>query len=109
MAALTKQFDHYRIFYMTGTTDQPETPWIDCFEGTSHVGKLAFHIPEQGRRLGNEVVNGVIYLRYSLSQFGDIIGILRHEKRLQLHISDSLNGIGRLANEEREPVGRQDV
>ena len=98
------QFDQYRIYYMTGGAD---VPLIDCFNGTAFVGKLVFHLP--GAALPPNIVtsSGVIYLRYSIGQFGDVIGILRQEKPLFIRLSTP-SGVGYLGTTDSEPVGEEE-
>ena len=74
MANIEKKFDRYRIWYMTGGN---EVPLIDCYDGASHVGKLVFHDTTGAPPPNAVTADGVLYLRYRLSQFGDVIGILR--------------------------------
>jgi hypothetical protein len=73
-------FDVYRILYFTA----PEVPTIDCYDNSTgkHVGKLIFNdgvLPSNGVS-----ETDVLYLHYKLSQFNDVINILREEKPLFL-------------------------
>jgi hypothetical protein len=100
-----KKFDQYRIYYMTGGN---EVPLIDCYDGASHVGKLVFHDAGGSLPPNAVAVNGVLYLRYRLSQFNDVINILRQEKPLYIRLSTP-SLIGFLATQEGEPVGEQET
>jgi hypothetical protein len=63
-------------------TGGAEVPLVDCYDGAVHVGKLVFH--DTGGALPANLVtaSGVMYLRYRLSQFNDVINILRQEEPL---------------------------
>jgi hypothetical protein len=100
---LTKNITQYQISYMSGGT---EVPLIDCYDGTTHVAKLSFHPdPVPANQL---ISTGVVYLRYRLSQFNDVIGILRLESPLKITFSDtSLKGA--LFTGANEPVGEQET
>ena len=104
MAIHKKQFDSYRIYYMTGGN---EVPVLDCYDGSSFVGKLIFH--RDSASLPSNIVrsDGVVHLRYSLSQFNDVIDMLRYEKPLYLRLSTP-SLVGFLAPEEAEPVGEEE-
>lgn len=105
MAIYQKAFDQYRIYYMTGGS---EVPIIDCYNGTSHVGKLVFHADGAPLPANAVVQNEVLYLRYRLGQFNDVVGILRHEKPLYLRLSTP-SLIGFIATSQGEPVGEQEA
>ena len=105
MAIHEKKFDQYRIYYMTGGN---EVPLIDCYDGASHVGKLVFHDTGGPLPPNTLAVNGVLYLRYRLSQFNDVINILRQEKPLYIRLSTP-SLIGFLATQQGEPVGEQET
>jgi hypothetical protein len=83
MAIIRKDFTAYLIAYMSGPN---EGPIIDCYNGPTHVAKLCFHrnepLPPNLLASGN-----VIYLRYLISQFNDIVEILRNEKPLYVQLS----------------------
>jgi hypothetical protein len=99
-----KKFDQYRIFYMTGGS---EVPLIDCYQGGTHVGKLVFHDTTGAPPANLVTADGILYLRFKLSQFGDVIGILRQEKPLFLRLSTpSLKGW--VGTDGAEPVGEQE-
>ena len=104
MAVYDEEFDRYYIYYMTGGS---EVPTIDCYDGTALVGKLIFHSEEGALPANLVTARGVIYLRYRLSQFGDVIEILRHEKPLYLRLTTP-SLIGYLATREGEPVGEEE-
>lgn len=99
-----RKFDRYRIWYMTGGN---EVPMIDCYDGTTQVGKLVFHNTAGALPPNAVTADGVLYLRYRLSQFGDVIGILREEKPLYLWLSTP-DLIGSIGTQEGEPVGEQE-
>jgi hypothetical protein len=100
-----QQFDQYYIYYMTGGN---EVPLINCFKGANYVGKLVFHNTAGAPPANGVLPDGTIYLRYRLSQFQDVIGILRQEKPLYLRLSTP-SLIGFLATQQGEPVGEQET
>src|SRR5262245_15564068 len=100
---IKKNVDQYQISYMTGGT---EVPLIDCFDGTTHVAKLSFHPDTLPANMLSS--SGAVYLRYRLSQFGDVIGILRMEKPLTIGF-DTTTLKGYLATGSSEPVGEQET
>jgi hypothetical protein len=104
MPSIAKKFDSYRIYYMCGGN---ESPLINCYDGGSYVGKLCFH--KDGAPVPpNALVSGsIIYLRYTVSQFNDVIGILRYEKPLFLRLSTP-SLIGYIATSQAEPVGEEE-
>jgi hypothetical protein len=103
MATYQKNVTTYKIGYMSGIG---EGPLIDCYDGSTHVAKLSFHNAEP---LPSNLITstGVIYLRYLIGQFRDVVDILRYEKPLnvQLH-TPSLKGF--IATSDYEPVGEQE-
>jgi len=104
MDRVIKEFDHYQIYYMTGGND---VPLIDCYDGTTPVGKLVFHT-DPGPLPPNVLrQDGVIYLRYRIAQFRDVLNILRGEKPLYIRIGAS-SLIGGIGTAEGEPVGKLD-
>ena len=105
MAVYEKAFDQYKIHYVTGGS---EVPMIDCYNGMTHVGKLSFHADGAPLPVNLVTQNEVLYLRYRMSQFDDVVGILRHEKPLYLRLSTP-SLIGFLATSQGEPVGEQET
>ena len=104
MAIHRKEFNSYRIYYYSGGNN---FPMIQCFDGSSYVGALVFD-KDGGSFPSNTVTsNGILYLRYTLSQFNDVIEILRYEKPLYLRLSTP-SLVGYLATEEAEPVGEEE-
>jgi len=99
-----KPFERYRIDYPSGGG---QVPSIDCFDGDSHVGKLIFHDIEGAPPANLVASNGVLYLRYRLTQFSDVINILRYEKPLYIRLSTETL-VGRIATHEFEPVGEEE-
>lgn|SRR5215510_8183300 len=100
---IKKNVDQYQIGYMTGGT---EVPYIDVYDGSTYVGKLSFHHDSPPANLLTS--SGIVYLRYRLSQFNDVIGILRTEKPLTLGF-DTTSLKGYLATGSSEPVGEQET
>jgi hypothetical protein len=104
MPTYQKQFAEYKIIYMTGGN---EVPLIDCYDGSTHVGKISFH--DEGMPLPPNLVTstGVLYLRYRLKQFKDVMDILRYEKPLFLRLTTP-SLVGFIATQQGEPVGEQE-
>ncbi len=102
------KIDRYSVVYMTGGN---ESPSINCFDGQTYVAKLVFHDlagplpPNAMIQLGGR---DVLYLRYRLGQFADVIDILRNEKPLFLQLTTP-SLIGFLATKDLEPVGEAEL
>ena len=104
MSSIRKRFDNYRIYYMTGGA---ENPLINCYDGDTYVGKLCFHDEDAPLPPNAVVPDEIIYLRYKVSQFNDVVGMLRNESPLFLRISEP-SLIGYIGTSEAEPVGEEE-
>ena len=103
MATLTKDFDTYRIFYYSGKIDAAH---IYCYQAGACVGRISFFREGEGIPPNSTFENGPD-LKFPIGRFSDIIGILRHEKPLTLHLNLS-NLIGLLATGDLEPIGEEE-
>ena len=83
-----------------------EVPLIELYDGSTHVGKLSFHPDTPPANLLSS--SNVIYLRFKLSQFGDVMGILRMESPLKVSF-DTTQLQGYLGTTSYEPVGEQET
>jgi hypothetical protein len=80
---------------------------LNCYDGDSYVGSISFYKAGATVPPNNKTSSGYVNLRYTISQFNDVIGILRYEKPLFLMLSiPSL--IGYIATSEAEPVGEEE-
>ena len=104
MAIHQKSFDKYRIDYPSGGG---QVPSIECFDGITRVGRLIFHDTEGAPPDNLVAADGALYLRYRLSQFNDVVNILRYEKPLYVRLSTETL-VGRLATHQDEPIGEQE-
>ncbi|MDX9956669.1 MAG: hypothetical protein RBT75_21400 [Anaerolineae bacterium] len=103
MATITKEFDTYRIFYYSGRIDAAH---IYCYKDGACVGRISFFkegevIPE------NSTFENGPDLKFPISRFGDVTGILRHERPLTLHLNLS-NLVGLIATGDLEPIGEEE-
>ncbi|HTP47628.1 MAG TPA: hypothetical protein VMQ50_11990 [Casimicrobiaceae bacterium] len=94
MPVIWTNIDSYQVKYITdsGFAGNVNACEIDCFNAGTFVARIC--LIKAGLALPtNAVHDGAPYLYYPLSQFGDIIGILRYQKPLSLDLdSDSLVG-----------------
>ncbi len=104
MATLTKDFDTYRIFYYSGKTDAAH---IYCYMAGTCVGRISF-FREGAIVPPNSTFENGPDLKFPIGRFSDIIGILRHEKPLTLHLNQT-NLIGLLATGDLEPIGEEEL
>jgi hypothetical protein len=106
MSVISKAIDSYQIGYVsdagfTGTVNACE---INCYKSNTQVARIC--LIKAGLPLpANAVHSGVVYLYFPLSQFGDIIGIFRYEKALNLSLdTDTL--VGEIGCEVDKPGAR---
>jgi len=102
--AITKSFDNYKVFYYSQYNDLK--CYVYLYQGTSYQGRLAFHedgsaIPDNAAYSGNPTLN------YPVSEFANVMEILREEKPLNITLNEA-NGIGTLATSQYEPVGEEE-
>ena len=108
MPVIWKDFDSYQVGYVSdsGFTGNVNACEINCFKSNSFVARICFI--KAGIALpANAVYSGAPYIYYPLSQFGDIIGILRYEKPLGLYV-DTDSHVGAIST-GGEPVGEQEA
>jgi len=98
------EFDSYRIYYYSA----PQYSWdvrIDLYSARRFVATLLFM--KAGQAIpANTVVSGSFRLHFAMAHFPGIMGMLREEKPLFVHLNAS-NGIGTIATSD-EPVGEQE-
>ncbi len=100
MNPINLQFDGYRLQYYSNQA------YITCLKGAQPLGTLCFHPDGTTLPPNKGWDDGVLVLNYYLSQFNDVIGILRYEKPLVLWFNPD-NGMGALTTGP-EPVGEQE-
>jgi hypothetical protein len=104
-APLTVSFDHYTIKYYAN----PELyAQIDCFSGTSKVGEIGFYAGQDSGGRVNQIFNNQILIYYPISQFPDIINMLRYTQgplNLQMTYVVSKSGETCLESGEMQQVG----
>ena len=107
MPMITKDFDHYGIIYFSNK-NQMETARIICLLNETNPVNFYF-IKEQEPVLppnyGSQ--NETIQLYFKMSQFNDIISILRYEKPLKI-VYNTEQKWGFIATGSHEPVGEQE-
>lgn len=103
MAALSKAFDSYKIFYYS---NHPYEASIYCYMAGALAGRMIF-VKDGAALPANSLFSGGPTLSYTISRFSDIIGILLHEKPLYLFLNlDNL--MGHLATTGLESVGEEE-
>jgi hypothetical protein len=106
MPVVWKDFDSYQLSYVSdsGVSSYVNACEINCFKSGAFVARICFY--KEGKVLpANTLNSGAPYIFFPLSQFGDIIDVLRHEKPLGLYV-DSDSHVGAISTGE-EPVGEQ--
>ena len=107
MPVVWKDFDSYQVSYVSdsGVSSYVNACEINCFKSGAFVARIFFY--KEGKVLpANTLNSGAPYIFFPLSQFGDIIDILRYEKPLGLYV-DSDSHVGALGTGQ-EPVGEQE-
>lgn len=94
MPSISVNIDSYEVKYSSdsGSSLGVNACEIDCFKSTIFVARIC--LIKAGLSLPpNAVYSGAPYIYFPLSQFGDIIGILRYQKPLTISLdTDSLIG-----------------
>jgi hypothetical protein len=97
MPTISTSVDSYEVKYISdsGFSGSVNACEIDCFNASVFVARLC--LIKAGLSLpANAVHDGAPYLYYPLSQFGDIVGILRYQKKpitLYLDTDSSVGGL----------------
>ena len=108
MAQLTKGFDSYQVFYYSGPTQF--TAVIQVYALGVFNGRIGFY-PNAGPIVPNTTISplgtAVPAINYPISQFGDIMGMLRYEKPLYIFY-DTVSLVGFVGTSQMEPVGEQE-
>ena len=105
MAQLEQQFDEYLIYYRSGAEPAKPRVFINFFKANSYVGGLRFLADGLALPTNTGTANS-IELNYSLSQFNDLITILRYEKPLYLYLSTDTH-VG-MVSTAAEPIGEEE-
>ncbi len=104
MASLWKDFDEYKIYYTNSMRHY--NAFIYLYQEKKFVGTLSFL--DNDKNLPNAVfdnANSIIRLHYHISDFENIIEILRQEKPLTLYCHSE--GFGWLTS-SNEPIGEEE-
>jgi hypothetical protein len=103
MATVKKDFDAYKIFYYSGFSYEA---LIECYKAGALVGRMVFFKDGSQIPANRNYASGPS-IHFPLSQFDDVVGILRHETPLYLFLNlDTLSG--QLATSELEPTGEEE-
>lgn len=104
MAIVSNQFDSYKVFYYTGGSVES---MIHCYQGATYAGRIVFYKDDTSIPANANYYFGPS-IHYPLSQFNDLISILRYEKPLFLSLNTStLQGF--VGTSEKEPVGEEEA
>jgi hypothetical protein len=104
-ASLTLSFDHYTIKYYCNPYVYAQ---IDCYSGSSKVSEIGFYAGQDSGGLVNQIYNNQILMYYPISQFPDIMNMLRSAKgplNLQMSYEVLKNGETWLESGEMQQVG----
>jgi hypothetical protein len=104
MPTVKKDFDRYKIWYSSG---HPYEAHIYCYKVKSYRGRIVFFKDNSVVPPNHMAFKKCPSIHYKLSQFNDIISILRYEKPLYLFLNLD-NMVGLLSTEEYEPVGEEE-
>jgi len=111
MAVISKEFDKYSINYasrklqtVSGLSKTNAT--INCYDSVKKVtvGLIEFSdlpVPD------NTYQNDTIIMNFDISQFNDVLSILRYEKPLKIYFDENLKK-GTINTDYYEPVGEQE-
>jgi len=100
MSNITKRFDSYKIWYYSGHST---AAYIQCYDGLRPSGSISFYKDDDTVPPNNR---DNFKIHYPISQFDDVIKILRYEKPLYLLMTRDL--IGWIGTSDQEPVGEQE-
>lgn len=102
MATIRADFDSYKIWYYSG---HPYEALIYVYKEGKYVGRIVF--VKDDAAIPENASNPEPSIHYPLSRFDHIVGILRQEKPLYLHLN-LVNKIGTLATSQLEPAGEEE-
>ena len=96
-------FDTYQYGYVTdsGFTGNVNACEINCYKANTQAARICL-IKAGATMPANAVHDGVIYLYFPLSQFGDIIAMFRYEKALNISL-DTDSNVGEINNAVEQP------
>jgi hypothetical protein len=103
MPVIFTDFDTYQYGYVSdaGFTGSVNACEINCYKSNTQVARIC--LIKAGLPLpANAVHSGVLYLYFPLSQFGDIIGIFRYEKAINISL-DTDTSVGEINNAVEKP------
>jgi hypothetical protein len=103
MPVIFTDFDTYQYGYVSdaGFTGNVNACEINCYKSSTFVARIC--LIKAGLTLpANAVHDGAIYLYFPLSQFGDIIGIFRYEKAINISL-DTDSNVGEINNAVEHP------
>ena len=103
MSVISKNFDTYQYGYVSdaGFDGNVNACEINCYKAGVQVARICL-IKSGASMPANAVHSGVLYLYYPLSQFGDISGMFRYEKVLNISLDTSSN-VGGINNAMSKP------
>lgn len=106
-------FDSYRIFYYHDKLfDSPTIATVLCFNGSRWVGWISFY-PNDELLPRPNISGDRVDLFYHISQFSDIIDMLRQEKPLYISAIEpdrigETSYSGFIGTAEKEPTGEEE-
>lgn len=100
MSNIVKPFDSYKLWYYSGNKS---AAYIQCYDELKPTGGISFYKDGDTAPTNNR---DDFRIHYPISQFDDVIKILRYEKPLYLLMTRDL--IGWIGTSDLEPVGEQE-
>ncbi len=111
MKLITSEINQYWVHFQSGGADQNKVyprALVKCYHDEDFVVQLNFY-PDGKSLPANhyDKRNKLVYLRYPLSMYPNVIDLLRHEKPIYFSYSDNLKtGYVRTG---KEPIGEGNV
>ncbi|HHE07351.1 MAG TPA: hypothetical protein ENL01_00175 [Chlorobaculum parvum] len=102
MATIRVDFDSYKIWYYSAHSYEA---LIYVYKDRKYVGRIVFF--KDDAAIPPNASYPAPSIHYPLSRFDHVVGILREEKPLYLHLNLS-NKIGTLATADIEPTGEEE-
>lgn len=112
------EFNKYNVVYSNNVTGNLSSPWragmtcIDCYKDGNFVGVISFYETRENMHGGYIAGNGVVVVEYPISEFEDIMCILKTFTNLNLlFVERDSNGnllthpVGAVMTFQMKPIG----
>ena len=110
MKLITSEINHYWVHFQSGGKEQSKVyprALVKCYHDDDFVVQVNFYPDGKTLPKNNyDKRNKLVYLRYPMSMYPNVIDLLRNEKPIYFSYSESLNmGYVRTG---KEPIGEGD-